>query len=487
VRKVVYMCHVDFQSSTRTQSSWGSPFSHHNHTQEQKKTQDVSINIFKPKDLKQTAHLKNIASEKIQQNKIDRISNSMFKKTWPADEFDFTEKQLTLQRQSLQNAGINFDINSTCVDQTVQQKSTDLEKLMCKLNNVQILTMTAFIEQNRDKLKALAQENPNGLYIRREVSELPLSLLITPTGRFIWETKRKGSCEASMGDNFKVLYKCVEHDQQKVYVSGSMAMDAAFPYRKAVAMREVVGSLALQGLPHVAQVVHVMSYLSKPAKAKTHEAAKIKIITEYYSEGDLRRVFKNHSALLMQKLEQIISMLIEGIAAIHTAGWIHGDLKPENIFFDEHLDPYIGDFGCVHKQSESCETGYIPYFHPDFYRLVATRTLLEQQDQAVIQQKQDLFALGLILAQIVLKRPIPFCSVGEVTHILSSTQLPFQKKWVMVMESLKKNLTVCDKIPAQTLAQKFIKRLVTPQLSQVPTASQAKQIWQELYTNRVDP
>mmetsp|Transcript_65886 Transcript_65886/g.91177 ORF Transcript_65886/g.91177 Transcript_65886/m.91177 type:complete len:85 (+) Transcript_65886:3332-3586(+) len=41
----------------------------------------------------------------------------------------------------------------------------------------------------------------------------------------------------------------------------------------------------------------------------------------------------------------IFSQLVDGVITMHDSNFVHRDLKPKNVFFDENSKVKIGDFG----------------------------------------------------------------------------------------------------------------------------------------------
>ena len=80
---------------------------------------------------------------------------------------------------------------------------------------------------------------------------------------------------------------------------------------------------------------------------------------------------------------------------------IHGDIKPDNIFWDEKADTYkLGDFGISRYQSVSgldiVHAGTLTYMSPEVYK------------GAEITRQADLYSLGMILYRLLNSNRIPF-------------------------------------------------------------------------------
>ena len=72
----------------------------------------------------------------------------------------------------------------------------------------------------------------------------------------------------------------------------------------------------------------------------------IKYITMSYVSGtDLATLVKNEGRLPVPKALRIISSVVSGLVAAHTAGVVHRDLKPANIMIDKDGEALIMDFG----------------------------------------------------------------------------------------------------------------------------------------------
>jgi serine/threonine-protein kinase len=53
---------------------------------------------------------------------------------------------------------------------------------------------------------------------------------------------------------------------------------------------------------------------------------------------------------------RILSRMAAALDAVHAAGWLHGDVKPGNIFLDSAGEPWLGDYG------SSCPYGQLAEF-----------------------------------------------------------------------------------------------------------------------------
>ncbi|KPI90175.1 putative protein kinase [Leptomonas seymouri] len=101
---------------------------------------------------------------------------------------------------------------------------------------------------------------------------------------------------------------------------------------------------------------------------------------------------------------QVLSWLEQGAAAlqfIHEKGFLHRDLKPTNIFFDEYKDIKIGDFGLAATVGMGRNSAVgTPYY------LAPERMLQQRYDDKV-----DVWGLGVVLLELLTLRERPINSM----------------------------------------------------------------------------
>lgn len=81
------------------------------------------------------------------------------------------------------------------------------------------------------------------------------------------------------------------------------------------------------------------------------------LVMEYIKGHTLRDVINGKGALPPRLALALIDPVVEGLAAAHTAGFIHRDVKPENVLIADDGRIKIGDFGLARAVTTSTSSG----------------------------------------------------------------------------------------------------------------------------------
>ncbi|WP_239014278.1 serine/threonine-protein kinase PknK [Archangium violaceum] len=113
--------------------------------------------------------------------------------------------------------------------------------------------------------------------------------------------------------------------------------------------------------------------------------------------------------------------LVDTLGAVHARGFLHGDLKPENIFLDDTAPTAIlFDFGLARRLGAPASLP-IPYAAtPPTHRVLAGTVEYMAPEQCEgepdLDVRTDLYALGVILYEMLTGRPPFFGTLSDVTQ-----------------------------------------------------------------------
>ena len=166
-------------------------------------------------------------------------------------------------------------------------------------------------------------------------------------------------------------------------------------------------------------IVQVLTYLEKNETAY--------LVMEYEVGQDLNHYFKQHPHPSESELLAIFTPINEGLDVVHQHGFIHRDIKPDNIYIRQDKSPVLLDFGAardvVKTKSDQLTRvlteGYAPYeqYNPawaeqgpwtDIYALGATLYLAVMGRKPVIASERA--------AAYMRKEPDPYISALETTN-----------------------------------------------------------------------
>jgi serine/threonine protein kinase/tetratricopeptide (TPR) repeat protein len=125
------------------------------------------------------------------------------------------------------------------------------------------------------------------------------------------------------------------------------------------------------------------------------------ITMEFVPGQDLKRLIRQTGQLGAGRAVSIAKQVSEGLAEAHHLGVIHRDLKPQNIMVDEDGNARIMDFGIARSLSGKSITGAgVMIGTPEYMSP-------EQVEGKEIDQRSDIYSLGVILFEMVTGR-VPF-------------------------------------------------------------------------------
>lgn len=125
------------------------------------------------------------------------------------------------------------------------------------------------------------------------------------------------------------------------------------------------------------------------------------ITMEYVSGEDLKSMIRMMGRMSPGQAVSITRQICEGLAEAHKLGVVHRDLKPQNIMIDREGNARIMDFGIARSlKAKGITDGGIIIGTPEYMSP-------EQVEGKEIDQRADIYALGVILYEMLIGR-VPF-------------------------------------------------------------------------------
>ena len=126
------------------------------------------------------------------------------------------------------------------------------------------------------------------------------------------------------------------------------------------------------------------------------------LVMEYVPGHTVRDVLRTHGALPPAQALAIIDPVLQALAAAHRAGYIHRDVKPENVLISEDGRVKVTDFGLARaiEGADSGKThglllGTVAYLSP------------EQVEHDRTDARSDVYSAGILLYELVTGQ-VPF-------------------------------------------------------------------------------
>lgn len=152
--------------------------------------------------------------------------------------------------------------------------------------------------------------------------------------------------------------------------------------------------------------------------------AQLYFIFEYMPDGNLYEYIQRHTynpeigtmpaVLSESRIRSILTQVFQGLAFLHKKGYVHRDMKPENILLKGDVCK-LADFGLAREVA--CQKTKTEYISTRWYR--APEVLLRSPHYG---KPIDLFGVGCIVAELFSKQPL-FPGETEVDQLDRLTDL----------------------------------------------------------------
>ncbi|CAD8208031.1 unnamed protein product [Paramecium pentaurelia] len=181
-------------------------------------------------------------------------------------------------------------------------------------------------------------------------------------------------------------------------------------------LREVKALMKLQNHPNIVKLKEL--FLDNDTLCLVFEFVDKSIYQMYIQQKEMGKTIPE------DQIKSLIYQVANGLSYMHKHGYFHRDLKPENLLVSNNGVVKIIDLGCAREIRS--RPPYTDYIATRWYR--APEILLKQ---ANYNSPVDIFALGCIMAELFLNRPLfqGNSELEQFNKILSTLGTFTQLEW----------------------------------------------------------
>ncbi|MGN6483439.1 MAG: serine/threonine-protein kinase [Thermomicrobiales bacterium] len=139
------------------------------------------------------------------------------------------------------------------------------------------------------------------------------------------------------------------------------------------------------------------------------------IVMQYIAGEDLKHLIVRERVLPPERAREIVLQVLAGLGAIHAAGIVHRDIKPQNVLVGNDGQIRVADFGIAQIEDRSDLTTAGTAFGTAAYMAP------EQADGRDVGPWTDLYAVGVVLYEL-LTGTLPFTAPTAMAMMLAHMQ-----------------------------------------------------------------
>jgi eukaryotic-like serine/threonine-protein kinase len=127
------------------------------------------------------------------------------------------------------------------------------------------------------------------------------------------------------------------------------------------------------------------------------------LVMELFSELNMKQALRRGPESLAFMLDTIVEQAAEALYHMHSKGWIHRDIKPDNFLVSRTGETKLIDFTIAEKK----KSGIGKLFHRASKTVQGTRSYMspEQIQGRVCDERSDVYSFGCVLFEAVTGKP----------------------------------------------------------------------------------
>ena len=137
---------------------------------------------------------------------------------------------------------------------------------------------------------------------------------------------------------------------------------------------------------------------------------------EWFASPNMKQRFLQSSEKMAPLLPKIIDQACEALAYLHGMGWVHRDIKPDNLLVTDDGEVKLIDFALAKR----CRHGLTQWLTPKSRLIQGTKSYIspEQIRGQALDGRADLYSLACSIHEILSGKP-PFTGTSETTCSIS--------------------------------------------------------------------
>jgi serine/threonine protein kinase len=192
---------------------------------------------------------------------------------------------------------------------------------------------------------------------------------------------------------------------------------------------------------------HIIAGLSHPHIVPVYDVGTVGnfqfLAMEYLPSGELSTLIK--AGLEPDEAVRILEAIAQALHFAHSKGYIHRDVKPDNILFREDLSPALTDFGIARPKQDDVNMTQVG-------KVMGTPLYMSPEacQGEAVDHRADLYALGVIFYQM-LTRQLPYSGDEPFAIAIKHIQEPIPK----LPSTLAHYQPIIDRLMAKDPAARF--------------------------------